>query len=84
MAELVRRLQILLDDERHARLEREAKRTGAPVAALVRHAIDRVYPPDQSDRQAAVHRLLAASPMPVEDWAVMKQQMRDELSDPAS
>jgi predicted DNA-binding protein len=83
MAAFVHRLQVLLDEDRHTRLERESRRTGAPVAALVREAIDRVFPPEQDDRAAAAARLLAAAPMPVEDWDELKRSLRDDLSDPS-
>lgn len=43
MATLSNRLQLLLDDERRERLERESERTGAPVSELIRRAIDHVY-----------------------------------------
>lgn len=84
MATLTNRLQLLLDDERLARLEREAARSGAPIAELVRRAIDRTYPPQDEDREAAWERLLAAEPVPVDDWDVMKRGIRDELSDPGT
>jgi hypothetical protein len=83
MAQLSNRLQLLLDDDRRDRLERESSRTGAPISVLVRRAIDRMYPPDGSKLETAVDRFLALEPMPVEDWPQMKQAMRDELSDPA-
>jgi predicted DNA-binding protein len=82
MATLTNRLQLLLDDERRQRLERESARTGAPISILVRRAIDRTYPSDAAERVAAADRFLALEPMPVDDWAVMKREMRDELSDP--
>lgn len=37
---LTRRLQVLVDDERHSALEREAARTGRSVGAVVRAALD--------------------------------------------
>lgn len=84
MATLTRRLQILLDEERYARLERAAARRGAPVAALVREAIDRMFATQESDRRAAGTRLLQAPPMPVEDWDKMKKDLLDigALDDP--
>lgn len=75
MATLTRRLQILLDEERYARLERAAARRGAPIAALVRDAIDRMFATQESDRRAAGTRLLQAFPMPVEDWDEMKKDL---------
>ena len=75
-------MQLLLDDERRDRLERESERTGAPVAVLVRRAIDRVYPSAGDEREAAWERLMGLDPVPVDDWAAMKREIRDELSDP--
>lgn len=84
MATMTNRLQVLIDDDRLARLEEAAAATGAPVAELIRRAIDEVYPPshEQERRREAVGRLLAAPPAAVEDWDVMKRWIRDELSDP--
>ncbi|HEX2164233.1 MAG TPA: antitoxin [Thermoanaerobaculia bacterium] len=74
MSKLNRRLQVLLDEERYQRLEREAERRGAPVASVVREAVDRLLD-EETDRRAAGDRLLAAPPMPVEDWPGMKKDL---------
>lgn len=87
MPSLTRRLQVLIDDERYERLRREAERTGAPIGAIVRDAIDSTLPGgrDPESVDAAARRLLAAEPMPVDDWGNMKRQMLDELyGDPAA
>lgn len=84
MGTMTRRLQILVDDERYAMLERESQRTGRPVAELIRAAIDRRYAMDPTTRRAAYERVLAAEPMPVDDWAVMKRELLDALDDPAT
>jgi hypothetical protein len=77
---LTRRLQVLLDEERFARLERRAQQTGASVGALVRRAIDETYPPPfDQDAAAAAESFLAADPMPVDDWDIMKRDMRDSM-----
>ncbi len=78
---LSRRLQVLLDDDRYERLRREARRTGAPVGAVVRGAIDLALPADRDPAsvEAAGARLLEAEPMPVEDWSEVKRLMLDEL-----
>jgi hypothetical protein len=65
MSMLTRRLQVLLDEERHRRLETEAARRGVPVAVLVREALDAAYPTSVEERRAAGDRVLAAEPMPV-------------------
>ena len=65
MSMLTRRLQILLDEERHRRLEAEAARRGVAVAVLVREALDAAYPSTAEERRAAGDRVLAAKPMPI-------------------
>jgi hypothetical protein len=83
MAQLTRRLQVLIDDARYERLRREAERTGAPIGAIVRAAIDdRVGTDfDRAARRAAADRILCA-PRPAgpePDWEVQKEQMLDEM-----
>lgn len=73
-----RRLQILLDEERYARLAAEAERTNLSVAAVIRRAIDRVYPPNWHERTAAAERILAAAEMPVPDVEELKAEL-DEI-----
>lgn len=80
---LQRRLQVLIDEQRHERLRRESMRQGAPIGELVRRAIDREFPPESealTPKEAAV-RLLAAEPptRPEPDWEAQKAQMADEL-----
>jgi hypothetical protein len=77
---LDRRLQVLLEERQHALLAREARRRGTSVGALSRDAIDRVYAGTAGDRERAAAELLAAEPMPVEDWRTMKARMLDELA----
>lgn len=67
MSMLSRRLQVLIDDERFQRLEREAARRRVPVAVLVRDAIDAAYPATSAARRRAGDRVLAAAPMEVPD-----------------
>lgn len=74
---LTHRLQLLLDEDRYARLQREAQRSGRSIASLIREAIDRRFGPTPEQRRAAVDRFLAAEPMPVDDWDVMKKELRD-------
>lgn len=79
---LTKRLQVLIDEERLARLRRESARQGAPVGELVRRAIDREYPPvgDAAARAEAAASLLAAElpPGPEPEWSVQKQELLDE------
>lgn len=62
---LDRRLQVLVDAERYARLEALARERGASIGAIVREAIDRGLSDPASRRAAAGQRLLTADPMPV-------------------
>jgi hypothetical protein len=76
---LNRRVQVLVDDARYERLARESERSGAPVGELVRRAIDREYPAEDSHRAAAARRLLAIAPPagPEPDWEDQKREMLD-------
>jgi uncharacterized membrane protein len=78
MSMLTRRLQVLIDDERHRRLEAEAARRGVSVAVLVRAALDAAYPSTAEERRAAAARILAAEPMPVPDPEGLRTEL-DEL-----
>jgi predicted DNA-binding protein len=79
MSTLSHRTQLLLDDERHRRLEEEARRTGRSVASLVREAIDARYQlAEQTDdrRRAAGALLDAPRPSDAEpDWAEVKRDL---------
>jgi plasmid stability protein len=74
-APLTRRTQLLLDDELHQRLRTTAAERGISMGALIREAIDEKLSSDRDDRARAIDELLAAEPMPVDDWPVMKQQL---------
>lgn len=84
MGTMTRRLQILIDERRYAVLEKEAARTGRPVAELIRDAIDTRFAVDLDARRAAYERILDAEPMPVDDWSVMKRELLDTLHDPSA
>ena len=43
---MAHRMQVTLDDRQYERLRREAERTGASIAELVRRAVDRSYGAD--------------------------------------
>jgi hypothetical protein len=81
MAELERRLQVLIDEKRYRRLEQRAAAEHRPVAALVRDALDLAYPDDSDGRRAAGLAFLALEPMPAADWAELKRDVLD-ASDP--
>jgi Ribbon-helix-helix protein, copG family len=81
---LSHRTQLLLDDERHGRLEEEARRTGRSVASLIREAIDARY---ELEAQTAGRRLAAAAllgaprPAGVEpDWAEVERELLDSAA----
>lgn len=70
-----RRLQILLDEERHDRIVTVARQRGVSVATVVREAIDRgVARPDQQ-RADAGRRILAADDMDVPDVAGLRAEL---------
>jgi plasmid stability protein len=77
---LTRRTQLLLDDELHRRLRETAARRGISMGALIREAIDEKLSHVQDDRAKAIDELLAAEPMPVEDWPIMKRQMIEDMN----
>ena len=79
MPTLTRRTQLLLDEDRYKRLARRAEATGSSVGAVIREAIDIAYPKLALTPREAADRLLAAEPMEVEDWPVMKETVRDEM-----
>lgn len=75
---LTERLQILLDGDRRRRLEQEAGARGTSVAALIREAIDLVYPSTADERRAAGDLILGAEPMEVPDTDELLAEI-DEL-----
>lgn len=77
MCMLEHRLQILLDEERHARLRAAAQARGVSVATIVREAIDRGVPAPDPRRRAAAARLLAAPDMPVPEPGELRAELDD-------
>lgn len=75
MLMLDRRLQILIDEERYRRLEREAARRKVAVAVLVREAIDGAFPAERSAKATAGRRILDAEPMSVPDPAALRREL---------
>jgi hypothetical protein len=73
-----RRLQVLIDDARWSRLEREAGRRGVPVAVLVREAIDQQIPQDAEERRSALQAILDAELMAVLDPVPLREEL-DEI-----
>jgi hypothetical protein len=75
MSMLERRLQILLDEERHERLVAVAQERGVSVATVVREAIDRGLPATEGRRRAAGRRLLDAPDAPVPEPAELRAEL---------
>lgn len=79
MATLTRRLQVLLDEERYAWLERVAQQRGTTVAELVREALDRAYPIQGLPADVAADRFLARPPIDLGLWEEAKREIEDSL-----
>lgn len=75
MLMLEHRLQILLDEKRHARITSVARERGVSVAAVVRDAIDRGVADPEGRRRAAARRLLDAPDMDVPEPAELKAEV---------
>jgi len=75
---LERRLQVLLDEERHRRLTAVAQERGVSVATVVREAIDRGLPNTAGRRRAAGQRVLDAADMSAPTLEELKAEL-DEL-----
>lgn len=74
-----RRLQILIDEPRYARLARKAEEMKTSIAEVVREAVDRTYPESDPKKMAAFSRILAADPMDVPaDAAELKALYLDD------
>jgi plasmid stability protein len=78
--QLTHRTQLLLDDDLHRRLRESAAQRGISMGALIREALDEKLSEAQDARAEAIDRLLAAEPMPVDDWPVMKRQMIEDMN----
>ena len=78
---LTRRLQVLLDEDRHARLLRASRERRQSVGELVREAIDLALPGGEERRRRAGRAILTAAPMPVPDDP---RDLRRELDDARS
>lgn len=81
-----RRLQLLLDQERYAKVEAEARASGRSVAAVIREAIDLRFDShgEAARRTASARQLLELARLtdnerPTGDWAETKRAMDDEL-----
>jgi predicted DNA-binding protein len=72
---LDRRLQILIDDERHRRITTAAEERGVSVATIVREAIDRGLANPDLKRAAAGRRLLDAPDMSVPEPSELRTEI---------
>lgn len=85
MSVMERRLQLLLDADRYARVAAEAKRSGRSVAAVIRSAIDYRFPDagDTGRMQAAVEllRVSATAPDHGDSSAELKAAYSDYLDE---
>lgn len=64
MCMLTRRTQVLLDEERYARLERRAAETERSVGAVIREAIDRTFSSRTMTREEALEDFQTAPSLP--------------------
>lgn len=72
-----RRLQVLIDQDRHDRLTAIAEERGVSVATVVREAIDRGLPDLADRRRRAARRLLDSPDMPVPDVPELLEELDD-------
>jgi hypothetical protein len=77
MSMLERRLQILIDEERHRRIVAVARERGMSVGAVVRDAIDRGLATPDTRRRSAGSRVLGAPPMDVPDVDALLDELDD-------
>ena len=75
MCMLQLRLQVLLDEDRHERIAREATRRGVSVGRVVREAIDRSYPPTSVTKREALTDILAATPMDLPEPDALRREL---------
>lgn len=69
------RTQVLLSPQQVEKLKRIAARDGRSVGAVIRDAVDSYVDPGLDARRRAVERILSMN-APVDDWEVMKGQIR--------
>jgi cytidylate kinase len=69
------RTQVLLSPKQVEKLKRLAARDGRSVGAVIRAAVDRFEDPGDDTRRRAFEDMLAID-APVDDWEIMKAQIR--------
>lgn len=70
------RTQVLLSPQQVAKLKRIAAREGRSLGAVIRDAVDSYVDPGLASRGAAA-RAITSMNAPVDDWEVMKAQIRE-------
>ena len=84
MSVMERRLQLLIDLERYARVEDEARRSGRSVSAVIRNAIDIAYPGEVEVRVGALRSLLEigarSQEAPEEAWEIIKESLERDVA----
>lgn len=80
MAVLTRRLQVLLDERRFTRLETLAAERHTTIAALVREALDEVFPSGSLPPKEAAERFLARPPEHLGEWDDLKSEIEASLT----
>lgn len=71
---LGKRTQVLLEKEQYKQLEQLAKQKRVSVGALIREAIEKVYPIGKKGKIQAVEKI-AAMNLPVDDWEKMEKEI---------
>ena len=69
------RLQILLDEERYARVARAAREQRVSVATVIRDAIDAGLAPVDRRKQSSARVILGADPMEVPEVSDLLQEL---------
>lgn len=69
------RTQVLLSPQQVAKLKRIATREGRSLGAVIRDAVDSYVDPGQDSRREALEAIKSMN-LPVDDWPVMKAQIR--------
>lgn len=75
MCMLTRRTQLLLDEDRYSRLEREAAATNRSVGAVIRDAIDRAFPSQSFSRAEAAAYFRDAPRLDINDPEDIRRQI---------
>jgi hypothetical protein len=67
-----KRVQVLMDPEEHAQLEKVARRMGLPVAELMRNAVRERYLLTREERRKLVDRICSMN-RPVIEWQEVEE-----------